>query len=199
MAITIKVNGTSDSVDVDGDTPLLWVLRDVLGLTGTKFGCGVALCGACTVHLDGVQVRSCVTPISSVGDKAVTTIEAIGETTVGRALQQAWIDLDVVQCGYCQSGQIMSAASLIAKIPKPRDADIDATMSGNVCRCGTYQRIRAERSPRTLCTFGSEFSSLSGPSDAVGLLAAKTPAGGEFLWYRAKAAGAGRGPTTTPP
>jgi len=143
MAITLTVNGTTDSVDVDGDTPLLWVLRDVLGLTGTKFGCGVALCGACTVHLDGVPVRSCVTPIGNIGNRAVTTIEAIGETPVGKALQQAWIALDVVQCGYCQSGQIMAAAALIAKTPKPSDADIDATMSGNVCRCGTYQRIRA--------------------------------------------------------
>jgi isoquinoline 1-oxidoreductase alpha subunit len=130
-------------VDVDGDTPLLWVLRDVLGITGTKFGCGVALCGACTVHVDGMPVRSCVTPINSIGAKAVTTIEAVGKTPEGKALQQAWLDLDVVQCGYCQSGQIMSAAALLAKTPKPNDSDIDAVMSGNVCRCGTYQRIRA--------------------------------------------------------
>ena len=143
MTFTISVNGTSHTVDVDADTPLLWVLRDVLGLTGTKFGCGVALCGACTVHVDGMPARSCVTPIRTVGNKLVTTIEAIGQTPVGNALQRAWIDLDVVQCGYCQSGQIMSAAALIAKTPKPSDADIDATMSGNVCRCGTYQRIRA--------------------------------------------------------
>ncbi len=143
MAFTIKVNGAAQTVDVDGDTPLLWALRDVLGISGTKFGCGVALCGACTVHVDGVPVRSCVTPISTVGEKAVTTIEAVGETPIGKALQQAWLELDVVQCGYCQSGQIMSAAALLARTPKPTDDDIDQTMSGNVCRCGTYQRIRA--------------------------------------------------------
>jgi isoquinoline 1-oxidoreductase alpha subunit len=143
MPFTLTVNGTSHSVDVDTDTPLLWILRDVLGMTGTKFGCGVALCGACTVHIDGVPVRSCVTPVASIGSKKITTIEAIGDTPVGKALQQAWIDLDVVQCGYCQSGQIMSAAALIARTPKPTDADIDQTLSGNVCRCGTYQRIRA--------------------------------------------------------
>jgi isoquinoline 1-oxidoreductase subunit alpha len=143
MAITIKVNGIAHSVDVDDDTPLLWVLRDVLGMTGTKFGCGIALCGACTVHLDGVPVRSCVTPIDSIGDGAITTIESVGKTSQGKALQQAWLDLEVVQCGYCQSGQIMSAAALLANTPKPSDADIDAAMSGNVCRCGTYQRIRA--------------------------------------------------------
>jgi len=143
MTFTLMVNGMSHTVDVDADMPLLWVLRDVIGLTGTKFGCGVALCGACTVHIDGMPARSCVTPIRTVGEKSITTIEAIGETPVGKALQRAWIDLDVVQCGYCQSGQIMSAAALIAKTPKPTDADIDATMSGNVCRCGTYQRIRA--------------------------------------------------------
>ena len=139
----LKINGTMHRVDVDGDTPLLWVLRDVLGITGTKFGCGIALCGACTVHVDGTPVRSCVTPINSIGAKAVTTIEAVGKTPEGKALQQAWLDLDVVQCGYCQSGQIMSAAALLAKTPKPNDSDIDAAMSGNVCRCGTYQRIRA--------------------------------------------------------
>ena len=138
----LKINGTMHRVDVDRDTPVLWVLRDVLGITGTKFGCGVALCGACTVHVDGVPVRSCVTPINSIGAKAVTTIEAVGKTPEGKALQQAWLDLDVVQCGYCQSGQIMSAAALLAKTPKPNDSDIDAAMSGNVCRCGTYQRIR---------------------------------------------------------
>ncbi len=143
MAFTIKVNGAAQTVDIDGDTPLLWALRDVLGISGTKFGCGVALCGACTVHVDGVPVRSCVTPISTVGEKAVTTIEAVGETPIGKALQQAWLELDVVQCGYCQSGQIMSAAALLARTPKPTDDDIDQTMSGNVCRCGTYQRIRA--------------------------------------------------------
>jgi isoquinoline 1-oxidoreductase alpha subunit len=143
MTLSINVNGTLCHVDVDGDTPLLWVLRDVLGMTGTKFGCGLALCGACTVHLDGAPQRSCVTRIDSIGTRAVTTIEAIGRTREGQALQQAWVDLDVVQCGYCQSGQIMSATALLAATPKPSDADIDAAMSGNVCRCGTYQRIRA--------------------------------------------------------
>jgi isoquinoline 1-oxidoreductase subunit alpha len=143
MAFTITVNGTAQTVDVDADTPLLWALRDVLGISGTKFGCGVALCGACTVHVDGVPVRSCITPVSGLGEKAVTTIEGVGETRIGKALQQAWLELDVVQCGYCQSGQIMSAAALLARTPKPTDDDIDQTMSGNVCRCGTYQRIRA--------------------------------------------------------
>ena len=143
MAFTIRINGTTHDVDVDGDTPLLWILRDVLGLTGTKFGCGVALCGACTVHVDGVPARSCITPVASLGGKEITTIEAIGGTPIGKALQQAWLDLDVVQCGYCQSGQIMSAAALIAKTPTPTDADINQHLSGNVCRCGTYQRIRA--------------------------------------------------------
>jgi len=143
MSFTIKINGTPRTVDVDGDTPLLWVLRDVLGMTGTKFGCGAALCGACTVHVDGAATRSCITPIDSIGDSAITTIEAVGQTPQGKALQQAWLDLEVVQCGYCQSGQIMSAAALLKDTPKPSDADIDAAMSGNVCRCGTYQRIRA--------------------------------------------------------
>ena len=143
MAFTITVNGDAHTVDVDGDTPLLWVLRDVLGLTGTKFGCGAGLCGACTVHLAGGATRSCITPLDSVGDNAVTTIEAVGETPRGRALQRAWLDLEVVQCGYCQSGQIMSAAALLEDTPDPSDADIDAAMAGNVCRCGTYQRIRA--------------------------------------------------------
>jgi isoquinoline 1-oxidoreductase alpha subunit len=142
MAFTIKVNGNTHSVDVDGDTPLLWVLRDVLGMTGTKFGCGMALCGACTVHLDGNAVRSCITPVSAAAGKRITTIEAIGATPAGKKIQQAWIELEVPQCGYCQSGQIMSAAALLAKTPKPSDADIDAAMSGNVCRCGTYVRIR---------------------------------------------------------
>jgi isoquinoline 1-oxidoreductase alpha subunit len=143
MAFTINVNGQTHSVDVDGDTPLLWLLRDVLGMTGTKFGCGAALCGACTVHIDGVATRSCVTTIDSVGGSAITTIEAIGETSVGKAVQKAWLDLEVVQCGYCQSGQIMSAAALLAENPGPSDADIDDAMSGNICRCGTYPRIRA--------------------------------------------------------
>ena len=143
MAFMLKINGTPHEVDVDGDTPLLWVLRDVLGMTGTKFGCGRALCGACTVHVDGAATRSCITTVDSVGDSAVTTIEAIGQTPQGAALQKAWLELEVVQCGYCQSGQIMSAAALLKDTPKPTDHDIDAAMSGNVCRCGTYQRIRA--------------------------------------------------------
>ena len=143
MAFTLRVNGTLHRADVDADTPLLWVLRDVLGMSGTKFGCGVALCGACTVHVDGVPARSCVTRIDTIGDKPVTTIEGIGQTPIGQALRQSWLELEVVQCGYCQSGQIMSAAALLANTPKPSDADIDAAMSGNVCRCGTYQRIRA--------------------------------------------------------
>jgi len=143
MAFLLKINGTRHEVDVDGDTPLLWVLRDVLGMTGTKFGCGQALCGACTVHLDGQPVRSCQTSVDSVSDSSITTIEAIGQTPQGAAVQKAWLELEVVQCGYCQSGQIMSAAALLRDTPKPTDDDIDAAMSGNVCRCGTYQRIRA--------------------------------------------------------
>jgi len=143
MAFTIKVNGSTHSVDVDGDTPLLWVLRDVLGMTGTKFGCGMALCGACTVHVDGAAVRSCITPVDSVGDAAITTIEAIGATAAGAKIQKAWVEREVPQCGYCQSGQIMSAAALLAMNPQPTDADIDGAMSGNICRCGTYLRIRA--------------------------------------------------------
>ena len=143
MAFTIKVNGTSHSVDVDGDTPLLWVLRDVLGMTGTKFGCGMALCGACTVHIDGTATRSCITSIDSIGDSQVTTIEAIGTTPVGANIQKAWLEHEVAQCGYCQSGQIMSASALLATNPHPTDADIDDAMSGNICRCGTYVRIRA--------------------------------------------------------
>ena len=142
MAFIIKVNGIAHSVDVDDDTPLLWVLRDMLGLTGTKFGCGMALCGACTVHINGAPTRSCITPIGSVGTSAVTTIEAVGATAAGAKIQKAWLDREVVQCGYCQSGQIMSASALIASNPHPSDADIDAAMSGNICRCGTYLRIR---------------------------------------------------------
>ena len=142
MAFTIKVNGTSHSVDVEGDTPLLWVLRDVLGMTGTKFGCGMALCGACTVHIDGTATRSCITSIDSIGDSQVTTIEAIGTTPVGSKIQKAWLEHEVAQCGYCQSGQIMSASALLATNPHPTDADIDDAMSGNICRCGTYVRIR---------------------------------------------------------
>ena len=142
MAFTIKINGLDHTVDVDGDTPLLWVLRDVLGMTGTKFGCGMALCGACTVHLDGTATRSCITTIDSVGSAAITTIEAVGNTPSGKKIQKAWLDLEVVQCGYCQSGQIMSASALLASKPHLNDADIDDAMSGNICRCGTYVRIR---------------------------------------------------------
>ena len=142
MAFTIKVNGNVHSVDVDGDTPLLWVLRDVLGMTGTKFGCGMALCGACTVHIDGIATRSCITSIDSVGDSAITTIEVIGATAAGARIQKAWLDREVPQCGYCQSGQIMSASALLASNPHPTDSDIDDAMSGNICRCGTYLRIR---------------------------------------------------------
>jgi isoquinoline 1-oxidoreductase alpha subunit len=142
MGLTININGTPRSVDVDGDTPLLWVLRDVLGMTGTKFGCGMALCGACTVHVDGAAVRSCITTVDSVGDSKVTTIEAIGATPAGERIQKAWLAHEVAQCGYCQSGQIMSATALLTDKPHPTDADIDDAMSGNICRCGTYVRIR---------------------------------------------------------
>ncbi len=142
MSYAITVNGIARTVDVDDDTPVLWVLRDVLGMTGTKFGCGMALCGACTVHIDGAPARSCITPISAVTGKRITTIEAVGATAAGRKIQQAWIELEVPQCGYCQSGQIMSATALLAANPKPSDTDIDAAMSGNICRCGTYARIR---------------------------------------------------------
>jgi len=141
--ITLKINGDSHQVDVPDDMPVLWVLRDVLGMTGTKFGCGIAQCGACTVHLDGQAVRSCVLPAGAVGDQAIVTIEAIGADPVGAKVQHAWLDREVVQCGYCQSGQIMSATALLQQTPKPTDADIDAAMSGNICRCGTYVRIRA--------------------------------------------------------
>jgi isoquinoline 1-oxidoreductase subunit alpha len=139
----LNVNGQIISVDVAPDMPLLWVLRDHLNLTGTKFGCGMALCGACTVHLDGLPTRSCVTPVSAVADRRITTVEAIGATPVGRAVQAAWVALDVPQCGYCQSGQVMAAAALLAKRPQANDGEIDAAMSGNLCRCGTYPRIRA--------------------------------------------------------
>jgi isoquinoline 1-oxidoreductase alpha subunit len=142
MPTTIRVNGIERAVDVDGDTPLLWVLRDVLGMTGTKFGCGMALCGACTVHIDGVATRSCVTPIDDVGNSEITTIEAIGTTPAGAKIQRAWLDCEVPQCGYCQPGQIMSASALLANNPHPTDADIDEAMAGNICRCGTYLRIR---------------------------------------------------------
>jgi isoquinoline 1-oxidoreductase alpha subunit len=139
----LNINGQSHDIDLPADTPLLWVLRDELGMTGTKFGCGMALCGACTVHIDGAPVRACVTPISMLAGKQILTIEAIGADSVGKAVQAAWIDLGVPQCGYCQSGQIMSATALLKKTPKPTDADIDAAMAGNICRCGTYTRIRA--------------------------------------------------------
>jgi len=142
MAFTLTVNGETRTADVDGDTPLLWVLRDTLGLVGAKFGCGAALCGACTVHLDGAPIRSCVTPISEVGGKKVTTIEGIGKSPVGAKVQEAWKTIDVPQCGYCQAGQIMSATALLASKPKPTDADIDEAMNGNLCRCATYIRIK---------------------------------------------------------
>ena len=140
--VTLRVNGEERQADVPPDMPLLWVLRDVIGLTGTKFGCGIAQCGACTVHLDGQPVRSCQLPVSAVGERAVTTIEAIGQTPEGAKVQQAWLAVDVVQCGYCQSGQIMSATALLARTPSPTDQDIDTAMAGNICRCGTYVRIR---------------------------------------------------------
>lgn len=140
--ISVRVNDELREVEVDSDTPLLWVLRDLLGMTGTKFGCGIAQCGACTVHLDGVAVRSCRLPVGQVGSRAVRTIEGVGATPVGAKVQQAWLDLDVIQCGYCQSGQIMSAAALLTVNPSPDDAAIDAAMAGNICRCGTYVRIR---------------------------------------------------------
>ncbi len=141
--VSLTVNGKTRKVDADPSTPLLWVLRDNLGMTGTKFGCGMQLCGACTVHLDGKPVRSCGTPLSAAAGKKITTIEAIGNTAAGKKVQAAWRELDVPQCGYCQSGQIMSATALLASKPKPTDADIDAAMDGNICRCGTYPRIRA--------------------------------------------------------
>lgn len=143
MTFSVQINGRAHSVDVDGDTPLLWILRDVLGMTGTKFGCGQALCGACTIHLDGIPTRSCITSIESVGASQITTIEALETLAHGKTLQEAWIELEVPQCGYCQSGQLMSAAALLAENPNPTDEDINDAMSGNVCRCGTYQRIRA--------------------------------------------------------
>jgi isoquinoline 1-oxidoreductase alpha subunit len=141
--IILNVNGARLQAEIDADTPILWVLRDSLGMTGTKFGCGMALCGACTVHLDGAPIRSCVTPVSQAVGRRITTIESISENRVGRAVQAAWIERDVPQCGYCQSGQIMSAATLLASNPKPSDEAIDAAMSGNICRCGTYNQIRA--------------------------------------------------------
>jgi isoquinoline 1-oxidoreductase alpha subunit len=139
--ITLKVNGKTMPVDADPDTPLLWVLRDHLGMTGTKYGCGMALCGACTVHVNGQAARSCSTPVAAVAGKRITTIEGIGQTKEGKLLQDAWVANDVPQCGYCQSGQIMSAAALLAKVKRPTDAEIEGAMNGNVCRCGTYNRI----------------------------------------------------------
>jgi isoquinoline 1-oxidoreductase alpha subunit len=140
---TLNVNGRQYNVDLPQDTPLLWVLRDSLGLTGTKFGCGMALCGACTVHVDGQPTRSCITTISAVANKKIVTIEAIEKDKVGKAVQVAWVELGVPQCGYCQAGQIMSATALLKQTPKPTDAEIDAAMAGNICRCGTYTRIRS--------------------------------------------------------
>ena len=140
---SLTINGKSQDIDVPDDMPLLWVIRDRLGMTGTKFGCGMAMCGACTVHLDGQPIRSCITPVSAATGKSITTIEAIGEDAVGQAVKDAWTEIGVPQCGYCQSGQIMSATALIKSNPKPTDEDIDAAMSGNICRCGTYTRIRA--------------------------------------------------------
>ena len=140
--ITLNVNGKPSRLDVPNDMPLLWALRDSLGMTGTKFGCGLGLCGACTVHIDGAATRSCITPVGSVAGKVITTIEGVGRTPAGAAVQQAWLAGQVPQCGYCQSGQIMSASALLAKNPHPSDADIEAEMSGNICRCGTYIRIR---------------------------------------------------------
>jgi len=150
----LEINGEVRTFDAPGDMPLLWVLRDVLGMTGTKFGCGIAQCGACTVHVDGNPVRSCLLPVGLIGEKAITTIEGIGATPIGAKVQKAWLDLEVIQCGYCQSGQIMSATALLAVTPHPDDSDIDAAMAGNICRCGTYLRIReaikrAASEPRT--------------------------------------------------
>jgi isoquinoline 1-oxidoreductase subunit alpha len=140
--ITLRINGEDRSVDAPGDMPLLWVLRDLIGLTGTKFGCGIGQCGACTVHVEGKPTRSCLLPVSAVGSRLITTIEGVGTTPEGAKIQQAWLRLEVIQCGYCQSGQIMSATALLASTPNPNDADINAAMSGNICRCGTYVRIR---------------------------------------------------------
>ena len=139
----LHINGKDVEADVEGSTPLLWVLRDTLGMTGTKFGCGQALCGACTVHVEGSAVRACITPVSSVEGRALTTIEAVGDDRVGRAVQEAWVRHDVAQCGYCQSGQVMSATALLRANRRPTDRDIDQAMAGNICRCGTYTRIRA--------------------------------------------------------
>ena len=141
--VSLRINGEVRNVDAPPEMPLLWVLRDILGLTGTKFGCGIAQCGACTVHVDGAPVRSCLLAVGSIGPRAITTIEGVGASPVGAKVQKAWLDLEVIQCGYCQSGQIMSATALLASTPHPEDSDIDAAMAGNICRCGTYVRIRA--------------------------------------------------------
>ncbi len=143
MQYTILVNGERSRVEADADTPLLWVLRDELGLKGTKYGCGIGACGACTVHVDGVATRACTLPVARLGARAVTTIEGVGQTPLGHSVQQAWLATDVVQCGYCQAGQIMAAVALLASVPQPNDADIDRAMAGNLCRCATYPRIRA--------------------------------------------------------
>ncbi len=141
--VSLKINGEVRNIDAPPDMPLLWALRDILGLTGTKFGCGIAQCGVCTVHVDGAPVRSCLLAVGSIGERAITTIEGVGASAVGAKVQRAWLDLEVVQCGYCQSGQIMSATALLNSTPHPEDSDIDAAMAGNICRCGTYVRIRA--------------------------------------------------------
>jgi isoquinoline 1-oxidoreductase alpha subunit len=141
--VSLRINGEVRNIDAAPDMPLLWALRDILGLTGTKFGCGIAQCGACTVHVDGAPVRSCLLPIGSIGGRAITTIEGVGASVAGAKVQKAWLDLEVVQCGYCQSGQIMSATALLNSTAHPEDSDIDAAMAGNICRCGTYVRIRA--------------------------------------------------------
>jgi isoquinoline 1-oxidoreductase alpha subunit len=141
--VSLRINNEVRNIDAPPDMPLLWALRDILGLTGTKFGCGIAQCGACTVHVDGAPVRSCLLPVGSIGQRAITTIEGVGASVTGAKVQKAWLDLEVVQCGYCQSGQIMSATALLNTTPRPQDSDIDAAMAGNICRCGTYVRIRA--------------------------------------------------------
>ena len=163
--VTLTVNGKLHNLDVPADMPLLWTLRDVLNMTGTKFGCGAGLCGACTIQLDGQPTRSCLTPVSAAAGKKITTIEAIGNTAAGKRIQAAWLTLDVPQCGYCQSGQIMSASALLARNPKPSDADIDDAMAGNICRCGTYPRIRAGIK-KAAVALTAEVTELSRPTEA---------------------------------